>query len=200
MGIWSRGIRSQTGGNVCDVGLSGALRLVWLSWDWIRSPGASSPDLWSPRVLLYLMSRGGEARLWRSVSKVGTFGLGRHVLHLCWAANRLLAVVVASGGLVLRARLGGPHLDVEGGLTGGRCRGVGGWNRLRSHVALRLGYRADRGRWDSPLRLRFGHCLLGRSQRRLVGNDHALITRHRGIGGRACGGAGILQKGRNVPI
>lgn len=86
--------------------------------------------------------------MWWSISKVRTFELGRHVLHLCRAANWLLAIVVANRGLVLGVGLGGPHLDVEGGLTWGGCCGVGSWDRLRSHVALRLIYRAHRRRWD----------------------------------------------------
>lgn len=61
----------------------------------------------------------GKARLWWSIGKVGTFGLGRHVLHLCRAANGLLAKVVANWDLMLRAGLGRSHLDVEGRLARG---------------------------------------------------------------------------------
>lgn len=61
----------------------------------------------------------GEARLWRSIGKVRTSGLGRHVLHLCRAANGLLTIVVPCWYLMLGARLGRPHLDVERGLAWG---------------------------------------------------------------------------------
>lgn len=59
-----------------------------------------------------------EARLWWSVGKVGTFGLGGHVLHLCRAANGLLGKMVPTWNLMLGAGLGRPHLDIEGGLAG----------------------------------------------------------------------------------
>lgn len=85
--------------------------------------------------LVCTLSHRGEARLWWSIGKVGTFGLGRHVLHLCRAANGLLAIMVAPWGLMLWARLGRPHLDIEGGLAWGGCCCVGGRDRLRSCVA-----------------------------------------------------------------
>lgn len=61
----------------------------------------------------------GEARLRWSIGKVGTFGLGRHVLHLCRAANGLLAKMMSTWGLMLGTRLGRPYLDIEGGLARG---------------------------------------------------------------------------------
>lgn len=70
-------------------------------------------------VLVSNLCHWGEARLRWSISKVGTFGLSRHVLHLCRAPNRLLAEVVPNWGLMLGARLGRPHLNVESGLTWG---------------------------------------------------------------------------------
>lgn len=56
--------------------------------------------------LICTMRHRGEARLWWSIGEVGTFGLGRHVLHLCRTANGLLAKMVPTWGLMLGARLG----------------------------------------------------------------------------------------------
>lgn len=56
--------------------------------------------------MISTLTHRGEARLWRPIGKVGTFGLGRHVLHLCRAANGLLAIMVPHWGLMLGARLG----------------------------------------------------------------------------------------------
>lgn len=69
--------------------------------------------------LISTLSHLGEARLWWSIGKVRTFGLGRHVLHLRRAANGLLAKMVANRCLMLGPRLGRPHLDIEGGLAWG---------------------------------------------------------------------------------
>lgn len=60
-----------------------------------------------------------EARLWRAISKVRTFGLSGHVLHLRGAANGLLAKIVPTRGWMLGSRLSRPHLDIEGGLAWG---------------------------------------------------------------------------------
>lgn len=81
--------------------------MVCLGGGRLRSPGATY--LWSSWMVLLLvctLSHLGEARLWWSVGKVGTFWLGRHVLHLRRAANGLLAKVVPHWGLMLGARLG----------------------------------------------------------------------------------------------
>ena len=75
----------------------------------VRSPGAYPTYLrysWMVVFLICTLSHRGEARLWRSIGKVRTFGLGRHVLHLCRAANGLLAKMVPYWGLMLGARLG----------------------------------------------------------------------------------------------
>lgn len=64
-------------------------------------------------------------------------------------------------------------------------------------MALRLGHRADRRRGDrrdSARSLRFGCRLLGRSQRRLVWNDHPLVSSHWSTGSRGCRGSRVLKK------
>ena len=117
---WSRGVGSQTWWYICDVGLLGAWRLVCLGGGHLRSPGAAHLGCsWMVLVLIPTLNHRGEARLWWSIGKVGAFGLGGHVLHLRRAANGLLAKVVPGWGLMLGARLGRPHLDIEGGLAWG---------------------------------------------------------------------------------
>lgn len=96
--------------------------MVCLGRGHLRPSGAYTTCMeysWMVVFLICTLGHRGEARLWRSIGKVRTFGLGRHVLHLCRAANGLLAIMVPNGGLVLRARLGRPHLDIEGGLARG---------------------------------------------------------------------------------
>lgn len=61
------------------------------------------------RVLWFLIctrSHWGEARLRWSIGKIRTFGLGWHVLHLRGTADWLLAKVLPTRCLMLRARLG----------------------------------------------------------------------------------------------
>lgn len=201
---WSSSVGSQAWWYICDVGLSGAWRLVCLGRGWLRSSGAYATYLrysWMVLFLICTLSHLGEARLWWSIGKVGTFGLGRHILHLCRAANGLLAEMVPNGRLMLGARLGRPHLDIEGGLTWGRGCSVRGWDRLRCSVALRLGNRAGRRRGDrrdSPRSLRFGRRLLGGSQRWLGWNDHTLVTSHWSVGGGGCQGSRVLKNSRKV--
>lgn len=113
-------VGGQAGWNISDVGLLGPCRLVLLGRCHFWSPGHGAAHLRNPRVVLILvfaMRHWGEPRLRGSIGKVGTLGLSRHVLHLCRAADWLLAIVVASRDLVLWARLGRPHLDVESGLA-----------------------------------------------------------------------------------
>lgn len=56
--------------------------------------------------LIWDMRHWGKARLRRSIGKVRPFWLGRHVLHLSRAANRLLAIMMPTWDLMLGARLG----------------------------------------------------------------------------------------------
>lgn len=73
------------------------------------SPGTRPTNLSYARMVLFLictLAHGGESRLRWSVGKIRTSGLGRHVLHLCRAANGLLAIMVPDRGLMLGARLG----------------------------------------------------------------------------------------------
>lgn len=144
----SRIVGGQAWWYICDVGLLGTWRLVLLGWECFRPPGIhASPSLKKPWLVMILMSsvrHRRKARLWWSVRKVGTSWLGRHVLHLGWAADGLLAISVPTWDLVLGARLGGPHLNIEGGLARGRGCSVGGWDRLRWCKALGLSHRAGR--------------------------------------------------------
>lgn len=54
--------------------------------------------------------------------------------------------------------------------------------------------RRKRGGRDPPGCLRFGRRLLGGSQRRLVWDDHALVTGHWSAGGGGC--RGVLKNRR----
>lgn len=148
-------------------------------------------------VLIRTLGHLGEARLWWSIGKVRAFGLGRHVLHLCRAANGLLAEMLPYRGLMLGAGLGGPHLDIEGGLARGGGCGVGGWDRLRSCLDLRLGRRRE-GRRAAPWYLRFGCRFLGGSKRWLGWNDHTLVTSHWSAWGGGCRQERVLKHSTRV--
>lgn len=72
-------------------------------------------------------------------------------------------------------------------------------------MALRLGHRAGRGRWDrrdTPGSLRFGCGLLSGRQRGLSWNDHALVTSYWSAGGGGCRGSRVLKnsRGRRAPV
>lgn len=104
---WSSTVRCQTGWDICDIGFLGTCRLVCLSRDGVWSPGASClASYWVLLVMISSMGHRREARLWRSIGKVGTFRLSGHVLHLCRAADGVLPITLYSWGWVLGAWLG----------------------------------------------------------------------------------------------
>lgn len=135
-----------------------------------------------------------KAGLWWSISEVRTSWLGGHVLHLGGGADGLLAISGPTWGLMLGARLGRPHLNIEGGLARSWGSSIGGRDRLRRREALGLSHWAGRkrgGGWDSPS-LGFGCSLLGSSQRWLGRDDHSFVSSHRSAGGRGRGRSGVL--------
>lgn len=93
-----------------------------MGWERVGSPGAHASPLKNTWLMMFLISpvrQRRKAGLWWSISEVRTSWLGGHVLHLGGGADGLLAISGPAWGLVLGARLGRPHLNIEGGLARG---------------------------------------------------------------------------------
>lgn len=197
-----------------DVGLLRGRGLVaGLSLRSAQVAGLAPPGVLPPSVAVVSIARlqrhRCEARLWRPVGKVGPPGLSRHVLHRdgpsCLLLLRRQLPVLLLGRGVLRPWLCRPHLHVEGGLAGDGGRGVRGRDRLRGgRRALEqvLGHGAGGGWGASGGRRRalgFRGGLLGGGQRRLRGDDHALVAGHRSSGnGAGDSRAGVLEEMKNT--
>lgn len=125
----------QAGRRISDVGFfrgSGLVPLVgWRSGmvTWLCSPCVLTSISRSSTIVLVLVASRwsrAESRLRGPVCKIRASGLSRHVLYLGWTTDRLL----------LGPRLGGPDLNIEGGLARSRGGGVGCWDRLGSRLVL----------------------------------------------------------------
>lgn len=57
-------------------------------------------------VMICALTHGREARLGWSIGEVGTFRLRVHVLHLCRAADRMLAEMLSTRSWMLGTGLG----------------------------------------------------------------------------------------------
>lgn len=126
----------QAGRRVSDVSFFRRSGLVPLAgcrsgvMAWFSPPCVLTSITRSSTIVLVLVASRwsrAESRLWRPICEVRRSGLSRHVLYLSWTTHRLL----------LRSRLSGPDLNIEGGLA--RCGGggVGRWDRLESGLILR---------------------------------------------------------------
>lgn len=129
------------------------------------------PLLGSPGVLVAVWrvmvpSPRGEGGLRGPIGKIRSSGRSGVVLG-----------VRGPDGL-LGPRLGRPGLDAVGGLTRGGGGAVGRGDRLLGP----RGRRGGRGERAGRSHLGFGRGLLSGSQRRLVGDDHALVTSNRRVG------------------